>query len=321
MKKIIYLLCAILPLGLIAQSESEDEKITRVQITIEKDGETKTITRELKDGDYESDIRVFNVNGDDYELEELAKAKYFMRQGNSFFTDEMHGEEKEVAFLGVIGHTQAIGDQKVVMLDEIVSEEPAAKAGLKPGDIIKSMDDAEVSSWEALVEMIHAHAPGDVVSMEVERSGKSKSYSITLGKKTYKVGGKMRLKYEVDEQGSGASNMRFFFTDELSDMERSIIRKKTGVVMNDKNTITDADIEMFPNPSPGKFDFELKLNEGGSLDISVFDASGSQIKKLSQKSDDGKYKGSFDISDSPPGPYMIVFEKDGKALVEKLLKF
>ena len=185
MKKIIYLLCAALPLGAMAQSEDEEEKITKVQITIEKDGETKTITRELKDGDFDSDVQVWHMDGHDFNMEDLAKAKYFIHEDNEFFRDKMHGEEKEVAFLGVVGHTQAIGDKKLVMLDKIVEDEPAAKAGLQAGDIILSMDDQDVASWEELVELIHAKSPGDVVSMDVERAGKSKTYSIELGKKNH----------------------------------------------------------------------------------------------------------------------------------------
>ena len=322
MKKLLYLICAALPLGAVAQEDNQ-EKITRVEITIEKDGETKTITRELKDGDFEGDVQVFRMNGDEEAFAELIKAKRFLHdEHNAFFFDEsFEGEEKEVAFLGVTGHTQAIGDKQVVMLDKIIADEPAARAGLQPGDIVRSMDGKDVATWEALVEEIHGQEPGNSVNLNVERMGKSKTYEVVLGKRTMKEGGKMRVKYEVEGDDVLKSRMRFFFTDEVSDMEKSIVRKNTGVVLNEKNEIKDADLDMYPNPTPGKFDFELKLKEGGKVEVSLFDTAGNQIEKLSQESEDGVYKGSFDISERPAGPYMIVFKKEGKAMVEKVLKF
>lgn len=320
MKKLVYLLCAALPLGAMAQNDSE-EKITRVEITIEKDGETKTITRELKDGDYDANLRVYGLSGEQMAFEEMARAKRLMEAEHFFGLEEGEGEEKEVAFLGVIGHTQAIGTAEVVMLDKVIEEKPAASAGLQPGDIVKSIGGKEVASWEALVEEIHARQPGETVKMEVERAGKAMKYDVTLGKQTIRANTKMSWNYEIKDDKPGVSKMRFFYTDDLSDMEKSIIRKKTGVVMNDKNSITDADIDMYPNPTPGKFDYSLKLPEGGALEVILFDTAGNAIEKISQDSSDGTYKGSFDISDKPAGPYMIVFKQDGKALVEKVLKF
>lgn len=320
MKKIIYLLLVALPLGAMAQNDNE-EKITKVQITIEKDGETQTITRELKGGDYDSDVTVFDLDNQDLTKGDMKKVEYLIEHSNTFFLNEMDGEEKEVAFLGVTGHTQAMGSKEVVMLDKIVDGEPAAQAGLLAGDIITNMKGKELADWHSLVEMIHASEIGEEVTLKIERNGKLKSYTIILGSKMTSAGGMMRMKYELTEGDLQVNKLRFFITDELSDVEKSIIRKKTGIVMNDKNTLQQEDINMFPNPTPGKFDFDLTLSEGGPMEIRVFDASGSEITKLSQNSDDGNYKGSFDISNNPPGPYMIVFEKDGKALVEKVLKF
>ncbi|MEU9388506.1 trypsin-like peptidase domain-containing protein [Streptomyces sp. NPDC048324] len=61
---------------------------------------------------------------------------------------------------------------------------PAAKAGLKPGDVIVKLDDRVIDSGPTLIGEIWTHKPGDTVTITYERGGKSHTVQLTLGSRT-----------------------------------------------------------------------------------------------------------------------------------------
>jgi serine protease Do len=61
-------------------------------------------------------------------------------------------------------------------------DSPAAKAGIKAGDVITSVDDAAVKDAHALARKISAMPPGTSVSLGILRNGKQESVKLTLGK-------------------------------------------------------------------------------------------------------------------------------------------
>ncbi|MCX2179077.1 trypsin-like peptidase domain-containing protein [Streptomyces sp. SKN60] len=61
---------------------------------------------------------------------------------------------------------------------------PAAKAGLKPGDVITTFDDRQIDSGPTLISEIWTHKPGDSVKITYERNGKPTTTTVTLGERT-----------------------------------------------------------------------------------------------------------------------------------------
>ncbi|MET7450386.1 trypsin-like peptidase domain-containing protein [Streptomyces sp. NPDC005574] len=57
---------------------------------------------------------------------------------------------------------------------------PAAKAGLKPGDVITKLDDHVIDSGPTLIGEIWTHQPGDKVTITYERDGKTHTVDLTL---------------------------------------------------------------------------------------------------------------------------------------------
>ncbi|MGW7497739.1 trypsin-like peptidase domain-containing protein [Streptomyces luteogriseus] len=58
---------------------------------------------------------------------------------------------------------------------------PGAKAGIKPGDVIREVDGSRVHSGEELIVKTRAHRPGDRLELTVERGGKERKVSLVLG--------------------------------------------------------------------------------------------------------------------------------------------
>ncbi|MFD9861523.1 S1C family serine protease [Streptomyces alboflavus] len=58
---------------------------------------------------------------------------------------------------------------------------PAAKAGLKSGDVIKKLDDTVIDSGPTLIGQIWTHRPGDTVKITYERDGKERTTDVVLG--------------------------------------------------------------------------------------------------------------------------------------------
>ncbi|MFH9723381.1 S1C family serine protease [Streptomyces sp. NPDC017254] len=66
----------------------------------------------------------------------------------------------------------------------VTPDGPAAKAGLKAGDVITGFDDHPIDSGPTLISEIWTHKPGDPVKITYERDGKTSTATVTLGERT-----------------------------------------------------------------------------------------------------------------------------------------
>ncbi|MCL5942202.1 MAG: PDZ domain-containing protein, partial [Actinobacteria bacterium] len=60
---------------------------------------------------------------------------------------------------------------------------PAARAGLKQGDIIFKINDTDISSDVDLFKFLRRKKPGDTVSVTFDRNGKTQTVQVTLGER------------------------------------------------------------------------------------------------------------------------------------------
>lgn len=81
------------------------------------------------------------------------------------------------AYLGVIGEAK---DGKYTLL-QVVPGTPAERAGLRPGDLILSMDGKELQVQDDLRRSIRERKPGDTARLLVERQGAVQDVKVVLG--------------------------------------------------------------------------------------------------------------------------------------------
>ncbi|MFG2606826.1 S1C family serine protease [Streptomyces sp. NPDC048514] len=78
------------------------------------------------------------------------------------------------------GDGAKITDQGAGGAAAVESGGPAAKAGLKPGDVITKLDDHVIDSGPTLIGEIWTHKPGDKVAITYKRGGQEHTVDLTL---------------------------------------------------------------------------------------------------------------------------------------------
>ncbi|THA30012.1 PDZ domain-containing protein [Streptomyces sp. A1277] len=76
-----------------------------------------------------------------------------------------------------------ISDQGASGTEAVTKDGPAAKAGLRAGDVITKFNDTVVDSGPTLIGEIWTHKPGDHVTLTYKRDGKTATAEVTLGER------------------------------------------------------------------------------------------------------------------------------------------
>ncbi|WP_329456794.1 S1C family serine protease [Streptomyces sp. NBC_01497] len=79
------------------------------------------------------------------------------------------------------GDGAVIAAQGVSGSQAVTANGPAAKAGLKSGDVITKFGDTPIDSGPTLISEIWTHKPNDKVSLTYQRDGQSHTVEVTLG--------------------------------------------------------------------------------------------------------------------------------------------
>jgi S1-C subfamily serine protease len=87
--------------------------------------------------------------------------------------------EEQSGFVGL----QIAGEEGKVVVHDVVADGPAAKAGIKAGDVIVKVGDKEVKDPMEAVAAVRAVKPGAKLKFHVKRDGKDQDIEVTVGKR------------------------------------------------------------------------------------------------------------------------------------------
>jgi serine protease Do len=79
-----------------------------------------------------------------------------------------------------LGDGLGLGVRSGVVLSDVDPDGPAAAAGLRPGDVILSLDGKPMENARQLDVNVYQHALGDTVALDVVRGGVRRSYTVTV---------------------------------------------------------------------------------------------------------------------------------------------
>jgi serine protease Do len=170
--------CVMLAASGFAQNQPKVEKHEEIVISRNPADSGKTII--------EIDSNVVTINGQplsDYKGDVKVFKRNFMggNERNLFAPGPqtfMFHENAENAFLGVL---TAKTDEGAV-INNVLDNTSAKKAGLEKGDIITKVNDKEINSPADLRNAIRDFKPGDKIDIYFLRDGKKKSIEVELGK-------------------------------------------------------------------------------------------------------------------------------------------
>jgi membrane-associated protease RseP (regulator of RpoE activity) len=111
----------------------------------------------------------------------LPNGREFPGNGNGNGNGDSNGNgaaDSNAGFLGV--GVQTSTDNKGVEITDVAENSPAAKAGLKTGDVITAIDGDTVTSAGALRSEVQAKKSGDDISVAYTRDGESNTVKVTL---------------------------------------------------------------------------------------------------------------------------------------------
>ncbi|HTU20471.1 MAG TPA: PDZ domain-containing protein [Gemmataceae bacterium] len=112
------------------------------------------------------------------------------------------GTPPSQVYLGVAGEN-GMGGAK---LTQISADSPAAKAGLKVGDIVKAVDKKPIGKYEELAQQIRGHKIGDKLTLTIQRDKETRDVVVTLGKRPAAPGSGGRQRLPVDFRGEDTPN-------------------------------------------------------------------------------------------------------------------
>ena len=116
------------------------------------------------------------------------------------------------------------------LVNDITPGGSAARAGIKPGDVILSFNNSPVETWNDLPPLVGANPPGTEAIVRVSRDGKNKEFDVVLDA----LGGDGEDVLAQDETAQGSANALGVQVENInSDRRRELGDPEGGVVITE----------------------------------------------------------------------------------------
>jgi serine protease Do len=76
----------------------------------------------------------------------------------------------------------AVPDMKGALVDQVMPDAPAEKAGINHGDVIRKIDGIEIENSKMLQQIVSHKSPGDKIHVTLLRKGEQKEFTVELTK-------------------------------------------------------------------------------------------------------------------------------------------
>jgi len=80
-----------------------------------------------------------------------------------------------------VAQSLGVPEEKGALVAAVTPDSPASRAGVKPGDLIVSMDGKPLEDFKALPRLVASAEPGKKATLEILREGRMRDLAVTLG--------------------------------------------------------------------------------------------------------------------------------------------
>lgn len=192
-------------------------------------------------------------------------------------------------------------------ITSLIDKGGAQAAGLQRGDIIRKVDEFEVTDYETLRFALGHYRPGDEVNVSFTRGDDYETRKVTL---------------------TGWGALAGYAAAPRQDCEPAEPVKETGETTIPA-TATDArkplealelgDLRMFPNPTDGPVELSFSTTPG-PLHVSVTDANGRVVFQERSEHGAGRYDGRIDLGKFAPGQYLLTVTQGDRVFTQQIVK-
>lgn len=271
-------------------------------------GDSKVIEGKLSEGvdpiAIEADVIILHndENGDPKECK-----KVVIRSASAPHYDKMYlheGRKSNCAALGV--YVNSYGE-KGCRINSLIEQGGAGEAGLKEGDVIRSIDEFEILDYATLHLAMSHFSPGDVVTVKYDREGKEVKAKVELKDWAKLPGHEYRSRPDCMPDEPKAE----------TPVEDPMLDDPVEVTGMEALRLEDALV--YPNPTEGLFAFSF-TTAPGPITVSVTDVNGKVIYTEENENAAGRYNREINLKEFPAGSYILSVKQNDKIFTQQISK-
>ncbi|MCO6475442.1 MAG: PDZ domain-containing protein [Phaeodactylibacter sp.] len=202
-------------------------------------------------------------------------------------TIEMAHENGDVEKIDVL-------DGNGTAVQDVFAGSAAEEAGIRKGDIITAIDGQPVGDYKGLVKALSDKAPGDKVSVGLNRAGQLMDVEATL-------------------KGRADAPRVFKFRAKEEEGETPLPELR-----EEKPELELEAFEAFPNPAENQLTVRF-TGEQAPVTVMLLDAAGKQLYKEYIQDFGGNYDQQIGLEGVPEGMLLLTIEQEGRVFVEKVM--
>jgi hypothetical protein len=193
------------------------------------------------------------------------------------------------------------GESKI---SSLIDKGGAQEAGLLAGDIIKKVDQYDITDFPSLREALSHYQAGDVVTVRYVRGDKNQKARAELKDWAQLPGFEWRARTDCGNKKT---------------QEEDKVLNETPKNTSNVQPLELQDAKIYPNPTDGVFALSFH-SEPGPVSIAIADVNGKVVYQENNDNTTGTYNHDIDLKGLPRGNYILSVHQGDKVFTQQISK-